>query len=153
MAQHVEIRKSGNGQEPLFTAENPGFVAPTIAGAAVSPSNPEPVDITKVGGEDVVADEPAPVTPAPTTGQTTGQVALSNAAAQIVAANASRRRGRIKATVDWYAGLDNTVVAAGAAGGYLVYAGETYDLDGHVGAVFGILASGTGTAFFEQRVD
>lgn len=116
----------------------------------VSEVDPLPTDVRKVGGEDVDNTEPAKVTPHPTTGMATNQIALSVTAAQIVPASATRRGLAVVANVDWYYGLTSGVTALT---GMLCYAGVPVNFRGHVGAVYGILASGTGIASYDERTD
>jgi hypothetical protein len=125
-------------------------VALSVDGSPASADNPSSVNIAQVGSVAVDPTEPAKVTPAPFTTMTTGQVALSTSAAPIVAADATRRNITVVATVDWIYGFTSGVTAST---GMRWYAGIPRDFGGYVGAIYGILADGTGTASYDTRTD
>jgi hypothetical protein len=108
------------------------------------------VNIQQVAGEDVVPEEPAAVTPFTTTGMTLTRAALTTSAVSVIATNAVRRNVYVRANVDWYYGLTSGVTTSN---GFLTYAGERVNFEGHVGAIYGILATGTGIAYVDERTD
>lgn len=110
------------------------------------------VEPVKPDGTSYDPDAPAAVTPQPTTTLTTGQASLA-AVGLIVAASATRRSLRIRnshATVSLFIGATAGVLTTT---GDCIPALQEIDLDGYVGAVYGIPASGTVVATYRQLAD